>query len=474
MQQFRPFEMERWQSLHENRVPYNLSESGVHPLTLRELLELAGGDDVLDTGIGYGQSNGSDELRARIAALYGTATLTARDPSGSTATAAARDPSSGTATLTARDPSGSTATAAARDPSSGSATGTARDPSSGSATGKARDPASGSATGKARDPSSRSGTGKARDPSSGSATVADPDHIVVTNGSAEANFLVLQELVRAGDDVVMIVPAYMQAYGLAQNAGARVVEVPLREEDGWQPDPDAIRAAVTERTRVVVVTNPGNPTGSVLHEEARAAVVEAAARTGAWILADEVYAGAELEGPETPSLLGSHERVVATGSLSKAYGLAGLRIGWAATADAELAERIWARSDYTTISTGELTDRLACVALGPGVRQRLLERTRGIIGEGVAALEAWRQRDGRFHWRPPDAGAIGLLRYDAPVASHELAERLRAEAGVLVVPGTQFGLGRYIRIGVGIQPRLLVAGLDGVSWMMDRLDGAAG
>jgi aspartate/methionine/tyrosine aminotransferase len=414
MQQFRPFEMERWQSLHENRVPYNLSESGVHPLTLRELLELAGGDDVLDTGIGYGQSNGSEELRARIAALYGTAPVTARDPSGSTATAAARDPSGGSATVADRDPS------------------------------------------------------------SGSATVADPEHIVVTNGSAEANFLVLQELVRAGDDVVMIVPAYMQAYGLAQNAGARVVEVPLREEHGWQPDPDAIRAAVTERTRVVIVTNPGNPTGSVLHEEARAAVVEAAARSGAWILADEVYAGAELDGPETPSLLGSHERVVATGSLSKAYGLAGLRIGWAATSDAALAERIGARSDYTTISTGELTDRLACMALEPGVRRRLLQRTRDIIREGVAALEEWRQRDGRFHLRRPDAGAIGLLRYDADVASDELADRLRVEEGVLVVPGTHFGLNRYIRIGVGIQPRLLMAALERLTHTMDGLGGAAG
>jgi aspartate/methionine/tyrosine aminotransferase len=381
MQQFRPFEMERWQSLHENRVPHNLSESGVHPLTLRQLLELAGGDDALDTGIGYGQSNGSDELRTRIAALYGA---------------------------------------------------------------------------------------------SGAGAVADPERIVVTNGSAEANFLVLQELVRAGDDVVMIVPAYMQAYGLAENAGARVVAVPLREEHGWQPDPDAIRAAVTERTRVVVVTNPGNPTGSVLHGAARAAIIEAAARSGAWILADEVYAGAELDGPETPSLLGSHQRVVATGSLSKAYGLAGLRIGWAATTDAALAERIWARSDYTTISTGELTDRLACMALEPRVRQRLLERTRDIIREGVATLEAWRQRDGRFHWRPPDAGAIGLLRYDAPVASDELAERLRAEAGVLVVPGTHFGLDRYIRIGVGIEPRVLGAALDLVSRVMDRLGGAAG
>jgi aspartate/methionine/tyrosine aminotransferase len=199
------------------------------------------------------------------------------------------------------------------------------------------------------------------------ATAAARDEgVVVTNGSAEANYLAFQELVRRDDDVVILVPTYMQTYGLAENAGARVVAVPLREEHGWQPDPDDIRAAVTERTRVIVVTNPGNPTGAVLHDEVLDAVVDAAARTGAWILADEVYAGAETAGPRTPSLLGRHERVIATGSLSKAWGLAGLRIGWAAT-DAAMAERIWARSDYTTISTGELTDRLACLALEPRV-----------------------------------------------------------------------------------------------------------
>jgi aspartate/methionine/tyrosine aminotransferase len=116
----------------------------------------------------------------------------------------------------------------------------------------------------------------------------------------------------------------------------------------------------------------------VLNDEARAAIVDAAARTGAWILADEVYTGAELAGPRRPRSSGRHERVIATGSLSKAYGLPGLRIGWAVT-DPATAEALWARSDYTTISPGELTDRLARIALDPAVRPRLLQRTRAII-----------------------------------------------------------------------------------------------
>ncbi|CAN5828416.1 aminotransferase [soil metagenome] len=360
---FRAFAMERWQSTWENRVLYNLSESGVEPLTLAELMELAGTDTLGATPIGYGQSNGSDELRSSIAALY---------------------PSAGT------------------------------------------------------------------------------DAVVVTNGGAEANFTAMWELVRPGDEVVILVPTYMQTYGLAEGFGARIVEVPLVEELGWQPDPDTIRAAVTPRTRAIVVTNPGNPTGAALNREARAAVLDAAARTGAWILADEVYAGAELNGLETASFFGTHERVIATGSLSKAYGLPGLRIGWAVTQPA-VAEALWARSDYTTISTGELTDRLARVALDPDVRPRLLNRTRGIIRAGMDTLAAWLRDTGGFHWREPDAGAICFARYDAPIPSDQLAERLRVEQSVLIVPGSHFGLGRYIRFGLGVHPATLGPALERIA-----------
>jgi aspartate/methionine/tyrosine aminotransferase len=349
---FLPFVMERWQSTWENRVRYNLSESGVEPLTLAALLELGGATAIGDTPLGYGQSNGTEELRTRIAALYDGAAA---------------------------------------------------------------------------------------------------DDVVVCNGSAEANFLAIWELVGPGDEIIVIVPTYMQTWGLAHNFGARVVEVPLHEQTGWQPDPDEIRRAVTDRTRVIVVTNPGNPTGATLLPEARAAIVEAAARTGAWILADEVYTGAELSGPETASFLGSHERVIATGSLSKAYGLPGLRIGWA-VADRRSADAIWARSDYTTISPGELTDRLARIALDPAVRPRLLQRTRGIIHAGMDALAAWLTATGGFHWRAPDAGAICFARYDAPIDSAELAERLRTEQSVLIVPGAHFNLGPWIRFGIGVAP----------------------
>jgi hypothetical protein len=349
MHRFRPFLMERWQSTYEYEVEYNLSESGVHPLTLGELLALAGGD-VNELLLGYGQSNGSAALRARIAPLY-------------------------------------------------------------------------------------RGAGEA--------------NVVVTNGSAEANFVAMWELVEPGDAVAVLVPTYMQTPGLAHAMSAEVREIPLRMELGWQPDPEEITTRVTERTRVIVVTNPNNPTGAVLSDEARDAVVRAADRVGAWILADEVYTGAELDAVATPSFFGDYPRVVATGSLSKAYGLPGLRIGWI-VAPRETADRLWARTDYTTISPGELTDRLATLALQPEVRAPILERTRSYLKTGLAILEEWFAEQGGFTWLPPRAGAICFARYELPVNSSALAERLRADRSVLVVPGDHFGLDGFIRFGFGL------------------------
>ena len=373
-QRFIPFAMERWQSTYEYRVDFNLSESGVHPLTVRELSDLAGEDALGDTLLGYGQSNGSDELRARIAERY---------------------------------------------------------------------------------------------------PGAHDAGVVVTNGSAEANFAAVWRLVSPGDEVAVIVPAYMQTHGLSRQLGATVREVPLRPEHGWQLDPDDVARAVTDRTRLIVVTNPNNPTGAVLNAPGRRAIVEAAERTGAWILADEVYTGAEIgdAAAETPSFFGATARVIATGSLSKAYGLPGLRIGWTVS-DPATAEALWARTDYTTISPGDLTDRLARLALRPDVRPRILERTRSRILRGLAILEHWLEGRAGFTWHRPDAGAICFARYDLPIASGELAERLRADHSVLIVPGEHFGVEGHIRFGIGIPETDLADALERVGQAFDRIAAA--
>lgn len=343
------FEMERWQSVYEHRVQYNLSESGVMPLTLAELLGLTGLNPA-EIRLGYPQTNGSDELRERVAALYDG---------------------------------------------------------------------------------------------------AQPDNVLITSGSAEANFLSLWHLLEPGDRAVVLVPTYGQTPGLAAGLGARLRTFWLQEDLGWQPAPGAAADTITDDTRLVVVTNPANPTGSILSPEARGEIVAACESSGAWLVADEVYVGSEADGAQTPSFWGAYERLLVTGSLSKAYGLPGLRVGWL-VGPADAVERIWATKDYTTISASAVADALATAVLQPEIRQTILSRTREIIRRNRAIVDEWISDSEQVSaWIRPRAGAIGLVRYDLEINSAVLAEALRAEAGVLVVPGDHFDLDGYLRIGFG-------------------------
>ncbi|HEX9704164.1 MAG TPA: aminotransferase class I/II-fold pyridoxal phosphate-dependent enzyme [Gemmatimonadales bacterium] len=349
---FVPFDLERWQSTYENRVRFNLSESGVHPFSIEELLGLAGTSAVplLDVRLGYSQSNGTDELRQRIAALY---------------------------------------------------------------------------------------------------PGASPDQILVTVGSAEANFAICWRLIEPGDKVAVMLPHYMQTNGLAQNFGAQVRPFHLHFGRGWEPDPAELRAAIAPGTKLVVITNPNNPTGHVLSEETRKIILERTAEVGAWLLADEVYQGAERGGRTTASFWGTSERVIIVNGLSKAYGLPGLRIGWIVTAPALSAE-LWARHDYTVIGPTGASDLLARTALEPQARQKIIERTRRILNTNYPVLETWLKGFGdTFAWHPPDAGAICFVKYRAAVSALEIVEQVRAEHSVLLVPGEHFGLPGYLRLGFG-------------------------
>jgi aspartate/methionine/tyrosine aminotransferase len=359
---FVPFELERWQSTWENRVRYNISESGVHPLSVQELLGVAGAPvlPLLEVRLHYSQSNGTDLLRERIAALY---------------------------------------------------------------------------------------------------PGASPDQVLVTLGSAEANFCVLWRLIEAGDAVAVMLPNYLQTWGLAQNFGARVRPFHLREDLGWEPDADEVRTAIAPSTKLVVVTNPHNPTGHVLSEQARTLIAARAAEVGAWLLSDEVYQGAERNGVVTRSNWGASDKTIVVNGLSKAYGLPGLRIGWIVGPPAFAAEA-WARHDYTTIGPSGVSDHLATLALEPRVREKLLERTRRIITANYPVLEEWLKRFGdSFTWTPPDAGAICFAKYKHAIDAPELAEKLRAEHGVLLCPGDHFGMPHHLRFGFGNELAELQAAL---------------
>ena len=366
------FALERMQSTYENAVEYNLSESGVHPLTLGELADdAASRDALLAEALRYTQSNGTPPLRDAIAALYDGATR---------------------------------------------------------------------------------------------------DHVLVTNGGSEANYVATWHLVEPGDEVVMMTPNYMQTSGVARAFGASVRAWPLVHDGSrWTIDRAALERIVTPRTKLIVVCNPNNPTGARIEAADLDAVAAVAARHGAWILSDEIYRGAERDGRETPTMWGRYERVIVTSGLSKAYGLPGLRVGWI-VAPTPLPATLWSYRDYTTIAPGAVSDALARRALAPARRSRILERTRSILNRNFPVVAEWLDsHGGLFAYTPPDAGAIVYVRYQHPINSTELVTRLRREKSVLIVPGDHFGMDGYLRIGFGEEPRYLRAGLERVSALVAGL-----
>ncbi len=363
MPEFQPFVMEQLMSEWENQVDINLSESGVHPMTLGELLAMDGREagDLADMGLSYPQANGTVELRETIASLYPGATS---------------------------------------------------------------------------------------------------DDVLVAVGAAEANYLAINTHLEPGDEVVIVLPNYMQVWGVARNRGARVKEVHLDVDRDWALDVSALDEAVGPDTKMICVCNPNNPTGRIMSEAEMGAVVAAAERCGAWLLADEVYRGAERErDEETPSFYGRYDKVLAQGSMSKAYGLPGLRVGWTVGPAAGVAD-MWRRHEYTTIATTMLSNHLTATALSPKVRPQILARTRLLLKGGYGLLGEWLgEQDGVFQGTPPDAAAIAFLKYDLDIGSTEWMEQLRDQRGVLLVPGDHFGLDKHIRLSFAVPEPELVDGL---------------
>jgi len=286
------------------------------------------------------------------------------------------------------------------------------------------------------------------------------DHVEVTNGGSEANFVSIYAMLEPGDEAVIILPNYQQIWGLINSFGMKVKTVRLQEERRWALDLAELEAAVSPRTRMIILCNPNNPTGAILTTEEMDAIVRIAAGSGAWILADEIYQGSERDGRTTPTFWGRYDRVIITNGLSKAFGLPGLRIGWI-VAPKDIIAKTWSYHDYTTIAPGTLSDCLARIALAPEGRKRCLERTRNICRKNFPLFHSWMESHGSlFRMVEPKAGAIAYVRYDLSVNSTVLIERLLREKSVLVVPGDHFGMDRYLRIGYGPPPEYLRQALD--------------
>lgn len=359
---FETFKLEREQSLWENEVHYNLSESGIHPGAINDLFDQDDINEILNTELTYGYTQGSPELRQAISNIYKN---------------------------------------------------------------------------------------------------VSPEDVLVTNGSAEANFVAIMTLLDKGDELIYMVPNYLQIRGIARAIGVDVKEIALKEELGWKFDLDELASLVSDKTKMIAVCHPNNPTGSVLPDDQIKAIIGMAEKVGAYVLADEVYRGAELNGKESTSFKDmDYEKTIVNAGLSKAYGLPGLRVGWSVSNN-EYMHKAWEVKDHTTICLGRLSDLMAAKVLQPEMRQQILSRIRSVLHANLDIIQNWVDSyNGHFRFIPPEAGAMAFMRYSFNVNSTQLVERIRNEQSVLIVAGDWYGMDQYLRFGYGAQREKLIKALE--------------
>jgi len=363
-----PFQLERWMTKYEVNVTWDIAESGIYPMSIREILDLLPAEEreselarLLDLRLGYSEACGSAELRGLISATYAN---------------------------------------------------------------------------------------------------TSPDEILVTTGAIEANFLLFNELLSAGDKVVVVSPAYQQLHGVAKAIGCEVALWTLRDEGGFRFDLNDLRALATPGTRMIVVNTPHNPTGAMLSEEQLREIYALAEDLDAWVLSDEAYRWLDLPGssPLAPPMRNLGPRAISTGTFSKPFGLPGLRIGWIAAPE-DVVRRCWGLRDYISLSPGKLNDALAVLAFRH--RDQIVERTRRIVAENLPFAEGWFAENAELvSWTPPKGGILALMKYQLDLPSLELANRLAEDYSVMLAPGSAFGYEGYLRIGVGNTPALFAEGLD--------------
>lgn len=294
------------------------------------------------------------------------------------------------------------------------------------------------------------------------------DNVLVTHGAIGANHLVHLTLVEPGDKVISVLPTYQQHYSIPQSIGADVRILRLREDNAWLPDLEELGAHLAGGAKLVAINNPNNPTGSLMDRSMLEKIVALCDQAGAWLLCDEVYRGIEHTDPgTTTSVADLYHRGISTASMSKAFSLAGLRLGWV-TAHTDLIQELTIHRDYNTISVGMVDDLLAAIALENA--DTILTRNRALTRHNLTTLSDWVDSQPNITWVKPRGGTTALLRHHLPMSSRDLCVRLLEETGVMLTPGSAMDMEGYLRIGYANNPAVLTAGLPLLTQFLARAD----
>jgi aspartate/methionine/tyrosine aminotransferase len=261
--------------------------------------------------------------------------------------------------------------------------------------------------------------------------------------------------------VIAVVPTYQQHYSIPESIGAEVELLHLRPERNYLPDLAALKAMLRPATKLVAINNPNNPTGALMDKAMLLEIAGLARGVGAWVLCDEVYRGTDqADDGFTPSMADLYEKGISTAGMSKAYSLAGLRLGWI-VAPKPVLEAAMIHRDYNTISVGRIDDTLAALALEN--RDKILARAHRITRDNLAILAKWMDGEKRMTWVKPKSGTTALVQLPRGQSSREFAVRLLDTTGVMVTPGSAMAMEGWLRIGYANATGVVRAGLERMS-----------
>jgi capreomycidine synthase len=295
-------------------------------------------------------------------------------------------------------------------------------------------------------------------------TGGDVQRVMATHGSSEANFLIMNALLEPGDEVVVTDPLYPQLFLVAEALGCTFKRLPLRAEDGFRPDIERLCAMIGPSTRMVVLNFPHNPTGAHITAEEQRAVVDACARTGAYLVWDGAFTEIIYDAPPLPDPAGLYERALSMGTLSKTYGLPGLRVGWCLAAPEILGQLIRVR-DYITLHLSPLVERIASRAIEEtdllvGPRREQCRRNRELVHRWCA------EHAEDVLWTPAQGGSCMFPRLLTVPDVEAFCRRLAEESRVMLVPGVCFGHPQHVRLGFGGRTEAVAEGLRRLDRML--------
>ena len=293
------------------------------------------------------------------------------------------------------------------------------------------------------------------------------ENTAITHGAIGANALSIMTLVNSGDRVVSVLPTYQQHYSIPESIGADVQILRLREENNWLPDLEELKTLAIPDTKLICINNPNNPTGAVMDEDYLKKIVEIAKSCGAYLLCDEAYRGLthNTSNSFTTSVADLYEKGISTGSTSKTFSAAGLRLGWIA-GPVDFIEAINRQRDYHVISVGVIDDMLATMLIAN--KDKVIERNLEIVNCNAAMLKNWVEKEPLISYVEPKGGTTAFLKYDIDMTSVQFCEDLLKETGVMLLPGSALDVEGYLRMGYCNNPEIIRAGLEKLSQFLRK------